>query len=312
MFRKLVITTAAVAAGVAAVPGVAAADIIIGTPAPCVRLSDVTGPDFDVKLCGVSDVDQYRKGLEADGGSYCGPTSLYNVMHYWAHVKNAPIGWFTTRIGNLDPQDYADQPVITNSIAKIGADAKYDLEDGTNLGNLQTAWTNATKPARDAGWATGQGNVNSSTAVDFAGDLAKRLNVGPLQMSYGRYYAGPKSGSWERDGGHIVTVVSAKGSFGGDTMQIKIADPGSAADHGDGNYLYTQSAYALRDFTLKKVTFNEYSPVADDPDTATDESTQPGTYKQTVRWELVNPFQGETKRVMIENYNWFVMAPPVG
>ncbi|CRK59806.1 hypothetical protein [Alloactinosynnema sp. L-07] len=311
MFRKLIITTAAVAAGAAAVPGTAAADII-GTPPPCVRLSDVTGPDFDVKQCGVSDVDQYRAGLEANGSSYCGPSSLYNVLHYWSHVKNAPVGWQTTKVGNLDPLDQADYNVITNSIGRIGVDAQYDLEDGTNLGNLQTAWKIATKPARDAGWATGQGNVNSSVATDFGGDLAKRLNVGPLQMSYGRYYAGPKAGSWERSGGHIVTVVAAKGSFGGDTVQIKIADPAQAADHNQGDFLKTQSSYILRDLTLKKVSFNEYVPVADDPDTATDESLLPGTYRSITRWELVTPFQGETKRVMIENFNWFVMAPPVG
>ncbi|AUI60921.1 hypothetical protein [Amycolatopsis sp. BJA-103] len=306
MIRSLILTAAATLTAVATLPGTAAADKI-GTPAPCVKATDVTGADFDVKQCGVSDVDQFRAGLENDGNAYCGPASLYNVLHYWGHVKNAPVGWVTTRVGQLDPKDPADYNVITNSIGRIGVDAKYDGK--TTLGNLQKAWTIATKPARDAGWTSSTGNVSTAGTADFSGELAKKLNEGPLQIAYGRYKAGPW-GSLQRSGGHIVTVVAAKGSFNGDTVQLKLSDPGRAGDHKAPGYLGTQSEYQLLDVTLEKKTIWEYRPVTDDPDTGVDESLEPGTFRFVERWELTGPQYIGSTRQMIENFNWFDMVAP--
>ncbi|MCR3752730.1 hypothetical protein [Lentzea californiensis] len=306
MIRNALIAAAALTAVVA--PATAVADPIIGTPPPCVGASDLAGADFNVKKCGVSDVDQHRAGFENNGGAYCGPASLYNVLHYWGHQKDAPVGWLTTKVGNLDPKDPADFGVITNSIGRIGVDAKY-TSDGTNLTNLRKAWDIATKPARDAGWTTSTGVVSTNDHPDFAGDLAKKLNEGPLQLVYGRYGAGPATGSLQRGGGHIVTVVSATGSFHGSTMKLKLADPGRAADSGQGNYLYTQSAYESLDVTLTKRTFKEYVPVKDDENTREDESLEPGTYRWVTRWELDGPrYVSETNRHMVEGFNWFDMA----
>jgi hypothetical protein len=304
MIRTALIAATAVSAVLA--PATALANPIIGQPAPCVTAADLVGPDFNVRKCGVSDVDQFRAGLENNGSAYCGPTSLYNVLHYWAHVKGAPVGWLTTKVGNLDPKDQADYNVITNSIWRIGVDAKYN--GSTNLTNLRTAWDIATKPARDAGWQTSRGVVSTIDHADFAGDLARKLNEGPLQLVYGRYKEGPTSGSLQRSGGHIVTVVSATGSFGGNTIQLKLADPGRAWDHGDGDYLKTQSDYEALDVTLTKRTFQQYSPVADDESTAEDESLEPGTYKWVTRWELTGPRYVGTTRQMVEGFNWFDMA----
>lgn len=305
----IVAAAATTAIGAGLFPSAASADVI-GTPPPCVKLSDVTGADFDVKQCGVSDVDQFRAGLENNGNAYCGPASLYNVLHYWSHVQKAPIGWQTTKVGDLNPKDPADYTVVGNAIWRIGVDSKYD--GGTKLSNLQTAWTIATKKARDVGWATAVGNVSTATSPDFAGELAKKLNRGPLQIAYGRYSAGPVAGSLQRGGGHIVTVVAAKGSFNGNTVQLKLSDPGRAGDHGDGNYLYTQSDYQLLDVTLQKKSIWEYVPVKDNEETAEDESLEPGTYRTVVRWELTGPQYIGSTRQMIENFNWFDMSKPVG
>ncbi|SER23847.1 hypothetical protein SAMN05216188_10995 [Lentzea xinjiangensis] len=305
MIRNALIAAVALTAVVA--PAAAAADPVIGAPAPCVGAADLTGPEFNVKKCGVSDVDQHRAGLESNGGAYCGPASLYNVLHYWGHQKAAPVGWLTTRVGNLDPKDPADYSVVGNSIWRIGVDAKYD--GGTNLTNLRTAWNIATKPARDAGWTTSTGVVSTNNVPDFAGELAKKLNEGPLQLVYGRYKAGPAAGSLQRGGGHIVTVVSATGSFNGSTIQLKLADPGRAADSGQGDYLYTQSQYESLDVTLTKKVLNEYVPVKDDENTREDESQQPGTYRTVTRWELTGPrYVSDTTRQMVEGFNWFDMA----
>lgn len=305
MFRNALITAAALTAIVA--PATAAADPIAGQPAPCVGASDLVGPIFNVKKCGVSDVDQFRAGLENDGNAYCGPASLYNVLHYWGHVKGAPVGWKTTKVGNLNPMAQSDYNVITNSIWRIGVDAKYD--GGTSLGNLRTAWNIATQPARDAGWTTTTGGVSTHTAPDFAGELAKKLNEGPLQLVYGRYKAGPSAGSMQRSGGHIVTVVAAEGTFNGTTMQLKLADPGRALDSGKGDYLYTQSQYESLDVTLSRKNIYEYVPVQDDENTREDESLQPGTYRYVTRWELTGPrYLSDTTRQMVEGFSWFDMA----
>ncbi|GLY53445.1 hypothetical protein [Lentzea sp. NBRC 102530] len=305
MIRNALVAAAALTAVVA--PATAVADPIIGTPVPCVGASDLVGPQFNVKKCGISDVDQHRAGLENNGGAYCGPASLYNVLHYWGHEKNAPVGWLTTKVGNLDPKDPADFSVITNSIWRIGVDAKYD--GGTNLTNLRKAWDIATKPARDAGWTTSSGVVSTNNVSDFGGELAKKLNEGPIQLVYGRYKAGPTAGSLQRSGGHLVTVVSATGSFNGNTIQLKLADPGRAGDSGQGNYLYTQSAYESLDVTLTKKVFTEYVPVKDDENTREDESMQPGTYRTVTRWELTGPrYVSDTTRQMVEGFNWFDMA----
>jgi len=305
MIRNALIAAAALTAVVA--PATAVADPVLGTPPPCVGAADLAGADFNVKKCGVSDVDQHRAGLESNGGAYCGPASLYNVLHYWGHEKDAPVGWLTTKVGNLNPKDPADFGVITNSIGRIGVDAKYD--GGTNLTNLRTAWNIATKPARDAGWTTSAGVVSTNNVPDFAGELARKLNEGPLQLVYGRYKAGPATGSLQRGGGHIVTVVSATGSFNGSTIQLKLADPGRALDSGKGDYLYTQSAYESLDVTLTKRVFTEYVPVKDDENTREDESQQPGTYRTVTRWELAGPrYVNDTVRPMVEGFNWFDMA----
>lgn len=305
MIRNALIAAAALTAVVA--PATAVADPIIGTPPPCVGASDLVGPDFNVKKCGVSDVDQFRAGLENNGNAYCGPASLYNVLHYWGHEKDAPVGWLTTKVGNLNPKDPADYSVITNSIGRIGVDAKYD--GGTSLGNLRTAWNIATKPARDAGWTTSTGGVSTHENPDFAGEVAKKLNEGPLQLVYGRYKAGPTTGSLQRSGGHIVTVVSATGSFGGSTIKLKLADPGRALDSGQGNYLYTQSSYESLDVTLTKRSIKEYVPVKDDENTREDESLEPGTYRTVTRWELTGDrYVSDTTRQMVEGFSWFDMA----
>lgn len=305
MIRNALIAAAALTAVVA--PATAAADPVIGAPAPCVGASDLVGPDFNVKKCGVSDVDQHRAGLENGGNAYCGPASLYNVLHYWGHEKNAPIGWQTTKVGNLDPKDPADFSVITNSIWLVGVHAKYN--GSTNLGNLRKAWDIATKPARDAGWTTSTGAVNSKDVSDFGGELAKKLAKGPVQLVYGRYKAGPTTGSLQRSGGHIVTVTAASGSFNGGTMKLKLADPGRALDNGQGNYLYTQSAYESLDVTLTKKNIKEYVPSKDDENTVEDESLQPGTYRTVSRWELTGPrYVSDTTRQMVEAFNWFDMV----
>jgi len=306
MIRNALLAAAATATLATAFAPMASADVI-GTPPPCVNASDLAGPDFNVRKCGVSDVDQFRTNLESNGNAYCGPASLYNVLHYWAHVKGAPIGWGPVKVGYLEPMKQSDYSMVTGSISKIGTDAGYD--GGTSLTGLRAAWDNATLPARNAGWQTTRGRVSTLDNPDFAGDIARKLNEGPLQLVYGRYKKGPLNDTLQRTGGHIVTVVSATGSFGGNTIQLKLADPGRAWDHGQGDYLNTQSAYEALDVTLTKRHFLQYSPAVDDKNTAEDESQEPGDYTWVDRWELTGSrYLSDTTRQMVEGFNWFDMA----
>jgi hypothetical protein len=307
MIRNALIAAAATATLATAFAPMASADLI-GTPAPCVTASDLVGPDFNVRKCGVSDVDQFRVNLQNNGNAHCGPASLYNVLHYWGHVKGAPVGWGPTRVSDIDPQDQSDYDLNTAAIGKIGFDAKYN--GGTSLTNLRTAWDIATQPARDAGWQTSRGVVSTLENPDFAGELARKLNEGPLQLVYGRYKDAPGAYALQRSGGHIVTVVSATGSFGGNTIQLKLADPGRAWDHNKtDDYLLTQSDYEALDVTLTRRAFQQYTPVKDDENTAEDESMEPGTYKWVTRWELTGPrYVSDTTRQMVEGFNWFDMA----
>ncbi|MFD7654373.1 hypothetical protein ACFV4N_10395 [Actinosynnema sp. NPDC059797] len=312
MLRKTVLAAVATAAAALTLPGVASADPVFTAPERCARISDLAGPDFHVRQCGVSDVDQFRAGFAGNGNSHCGPASLYNVLHYWGHQEDAPVGWLTTKVGNLNPTDPAHYNVVTNSIGRIATDAGWSHEDGTNTTNLRAAWNVATAPARNSGWFVDSGYVNSHSAADFAGDLARKLDWGPLQLVYGRYADGP-SDSLKRTGGHLVTVVSAKGSFNGDVVELKLADPGRAPDHGQGDYLATQSAYEALDVKLERVNFKQYVPSKDDPSTPVNEALLPGTYKDVERWELTGPrYVSDTTRQMVEGFNWFVMAPPIG
>jgi len=123
-----------------------------------------------------------------------------------------------------------------------------------------------------------------------------------VQLVYGRYKK--SNGALERDGGHILTVVSAKGDFNGDTIELTLADPGRAPDHKIGNYLETQSTYNPLKVTLKKVTFKEYISGAS---YETDMGGGGGDLFRTVtRWEAITaPYTADATRQMVEGFNWF-------
>lgn len=309
MFRRTALTLTALAAASAVFAGPTSYAAPSGGPGglsinSCVETRDLQGSQYDVSLCGVSDVDQQRAGLASNGGGYCGPASLFNVLDWWATRADTKIGWMTTDLRNVDPQDPADYMVTGNSIDRLATDALYK-DGGTTLTNLRTAYSKATTAVRAAGGSTQAGVVDSSQVQDFGGELAKRLAIGPLQMIYGRYTPGPQFQSLTRsNGGHIVTVVSATGSFGGNTVTLELADPARASDHGQGNYLYTQSDYARLTVTLTRRVLNEWRPNADNPNTPQNESLQ-GSYRTITRWQLTGPDYVGSTIGLVEGFNWF-------
>lgn len=306
MFRRtsIALATAAVAAtATVTAPGTANAEI--GIPVPCVESHDLAGANFNVKLCGVSDVDQDRMGLDGLGLYYCGPASLLNVMYYFNRHDGAPLGYGTDKVANLDPKDPADFAKTTSFLYRIGVDAQYK-PPGTSTKNLRHAFNVAAAPAVQANWAVKSGYVDSKSTDNFSGELAARLSDGPVQMVIGFYKT--QYGGVERESGHLVTVTSAKGLFGDDELTITYADPSLASDKNIGDFFKTQSSYRSETATLKKTLIHEYLRPADDPATAVDESlTKIGTWRWVNRWKLSGVDYSSNLTPMVEGFNWFDM-----
>lgn len=314
--RRLLVTTAALAATATALALPATSAEAAGPSGPgglssgCVEKRQLAGPSYDVSLCGVVDVDQFRKGIALDGSLYCGPSALFDVLDWWATREDTKIGWFSTDLRNVDPADPADYMVTGNAIERIAEHAKFSEDDGgVTMDNLKVAFGKATQPVRDTGGTTKTGSVDSRD-VDFATQLATRLASGPLTLVYGRYTPAPANQGLARTGGgHIVTVVGARGNDAGNTITLDLSDPGRAADHLQGSYLYTQSAYQKLTATLTRTQLNEFTPVADNPQTPFDESHGGlnGTYRTITRWVLTGPAYASTSTQVVEGFTWYAV-----
>ena len=217
LFTRLA-TIAAVAASLAA-PSVASADSINfptgGITAPCSEIRD-TDSTYNVRLCGVPDVDQFRTGLAGNGGAHCGPTSLFNIMYYLGKQVGAPLGdGLGDKITEFNPANPATYYNTTIQIDKLGTAAKVD-EDSSTAADNRAAFKAYGAASDDTGWSYNTGSVDSDSIAEFGYELAKRLRHAPAQMWYGRYNSARTSTGTivHRDGGHAITIVSAKRTVG--------------------------------------------------------------------------------------------------
>jgi hypothetical protein len=305
VFTRLA-TVTAVAAALAA-PSVASADSVISPggviTAPCSEIRD-TDSTYNVRLCGVPDVDQFRTGLAGNGGAHCGPTSLFNVMYYLGKQVGAPLGdGLGDKITEFNPANPATYYNTTIQIDKLGTAAKMDA-GGSKAVNNQEAFKTYGAASDDTGWSYATGAVDSNDTAEFGHELAKRLTRAPVQLWYGRYTQA--GGRYYRDGGHAITIVSAKGTVGSGEVELTAMDPGRAPDHQVGDYLNNQSPYTLQTLKLKKITFTE----------AVEIYKGGPLYKfvQRTRWQIsgpsYEPANGTTG--MAEAFIWYSATPPVG
>jgi hypothetical protein len=311
--RSLVVAALAAAA---VAPAAAQADVLALPAQQCVK--DTTGPQYDVRLCGVTDVDQFRTGLPGStpGNSYCMPSSYFNVLRYFAKQVGVPM---TFGIAGIDPADPADYTKTTQALGWISIMSGGDPASGSGSysGEL-TAWDTFTSYAASKGWAFDRGTHSATADEDFGYELAKRLRHGPVQIGYKRWTQGTPSGGgvWNYSGsGHATTVVGAQGTVGAGEVKLLLADPGRAPDHNTGDWLNTQSAYTLEEVTIKRVeiTSNATTPSSG----GTTGHVAPATYKKSFQWELTGPNYatwqlGGASRAIIHSYNWFAAAKPVG
>lgn len=299
---------AAVAATLAA-PSVASADSVVSTTgvitAPCSEIRD-TDSTYNVRLCGVTDIDQFRSGLAGNGNAHCGPASLYNVMQYIGKQVGAPLqNAFGDLITEYNPHNPAHYWNVTDQLGNLGNTVGWLPTGGTSASANRTAYKAF---AANSGWQYDTGGVDTRTTADFGFELAKRLRHAPVQLWYGRYadqptVTGPQK---YRTGGHGITIVSAKGTAGSNEVELTAMDPALAPDHGVGNYLNTQSPATLQTLKLKKVSFLER---------VIDPETQVITdIRQVTRWQISGPgydsANGTSK--MAEAFSWYYAAPPVG
>jgi hypothetical protein len=301
-------TATAVAAAVALALG-AAAPATAQTFAASECKREVTASAYDVRLCGVPDVDQFRNGLPNDGGSYCVPTSLFNVLHYHANVTKVPMAF---ELAGLNPFTQYDK--TTSALAWTSIMAGGDPASGqATYSGSQAAFDNVTSYAKSHGWTFARDFHYASGGEDFGYELAKRLARGPMQLSYKRW-SQVQDGIWNTSGsGHSTTVVAAKGTAGGNEFKLLLADPGRAPDHGEGGYLRNQSAYTYEEVTVRRVqvTSREMKQI-----TSGGQTYAVPVYVKSTQWELTGPSYetwqlGGTQRIMVYGFNWFEANKPV-
>ncbi len=291
MFRTARIATAiavAIAAAALALPSAASADTMaLSAQPPCAESHDASAPAFNVRLCGVSDIDQYRTGLPGNGNVICGPSSLFNVLNGMYNRQGIPVVAGGISMAFIDQTNPAAFSAGTTFLDTLGGWA--GGSDGfTGWGDNRNAFKQAMAYADANGWNVATGMVDTMTTAEFGLAIAQRLDKAPVQLGYGTYSMGDE-GYLERTGGHFMTVVSAKGATQTGEVELLLHDPARAADHNVGTYLETQSAYRTEKVTLKKVAFN----VKVD-----------GIVQIRYRWQLTgDTYVGGTR--MVEGFNWF-------
>lgn len=304
LFTRLA-TIAAVAATLAA-PSVASAESVVSQTgvitAPCSEIRD-TDSTYHVRLCGVTDIDQYRSGLAGNGNAHCGPSSLYNVMQYIGRQVGAPLqNAFGDKVTEYNPHTPAHYFNVTDQLWQLGESIGWLETGGTSATANRETYMDYASYSDNTGWSYDTGAVSTASTPDFGYELAKRLRYAPVQLWFGRYKDVP--GGKRRTGGHGITVVSAKGTAGSNEVELTVMDPAEAPDHGVGDYLNTQSPATLETLKLKKVSFIE---------SIFNEEAKTITFRQITRWQMSGPQYDPTTTVkMAEIFSWYNAAPPVG
>lgn len=270
---------AAALAGVFALPSAASA-------APCTEVRDTAGSAYNVRLCGVSDVDQFRSGLHADGAAFCGPASLYNTLHYMRTVIGAPIS--QKSLGPIPDPVTGSHASATSWLWYLGVWAG---QNGSSGADNRNAFNMSLFDAQDKGWTFSSYGVDSNAVPEFGYEIAKAQRNAPVQIWYGRYTQ--NASGWVRNGGHIVTVVGVSGTIGSGQVQLQITDP-SRTSEAEQN-LETQSAPLVHTVTLKKRILT-YGVFGSD------------SYKKYTRYELSGPTWGPG--AMVEGFNAFKATKP--
>ncbi len=193
----------------------------------------------EVKQMGMPDFDQRRFGLSANGSVHCVPTSISNILGYFA-IHGLPQA-FPGVDKTWGQEDYAN---ITLNISTLGGLMSTGLPNGTNGGNGFDGlvdWIDDRVPGK-IGVARFTGGYVNPTQMS----IWRNLMGGFIAPCYGRYERDGMFGSstnWTRNGGHCVTLYRLQNACQ-EVPTISYRDP--ASDEGNTTLrLFQQSGSAV-------------------------------------------------------------------
>jgi hypothetical protein len=199
-------------------------------------------------ICNVPDIDQLRTdgaftaGLPNGGKMYCAPTAAMNWMAYIANHGYPAImpgpGYWGPESGPVQPQ----YQKMNNFLLQMGALMDTDPEEGTTSDDANIAvqlWLNSVLSSGDFVVSTYQASGVyaplfihlAKAAVDGAlvnaqiGWYKTAADASPEVQDFLVQLYGKLPNGFFRDGGHVVTMVSARNDF--QFPQIGLHDPAS-------------------------------------------------------------------------------------
>lgn len=249
--------------------------------APCDAKHAISSNAYTSRVCDVPDYDQRRNaatlmgdgrvrpviGLAGNGGCHCVPTSIIDLLGYYAQkgvdVKPGKYPWllrtgYQAQLGvppgsYLGGVPYADDEIAAYNQVGIlqtflGASVKTgDAGCGTSFGKVLEMHAFLTYVA---GWFPHArfdlltNGVNAQTPFE----LAWVQSIGATAaVAYGRYKNYNESGNVatasERKGGHAMAMEAIAGNV--TQAQIEVRDPASDEANDSGNDRYRNSAFTL-------------------------------------------------------------------
>ncbi|MEU1280279.1 hypothetical protein [Streptomyces sp. NPDC005805] len=237
-----VLIALAMAAGTvgAVAPGAAAAD--------CAGVRTVTSSAWNVRVCGMPDIDQLRPGLVQGGQNYCGPTTVANALYY-LDLRGHPF----MLPGVVDPMknDPGNYAKVTNQIKRISNEIDHDPEEGIGVQGITKGLN---RMIRDTGHLGMTARYESLVLHPFAGHRVASLLARPKAQSHVMIGAVLRMKAGKVLGRHAVTIVGAQGTLGG-TSRITLNDPYTLGFVGTGKQSPEMSlSYDLGQFVVNRGT----------------------------------------------------------
>ncbi|MDZ4832024.1 MAG: hypothetical protein SGJ09_17745 [Phycisphaerae bacterium] len=185
---------------------------------------------YDYRITYMTDIDQRRTGLGADGAMYCVPTSSLNLFCYAAN-HGFPVGGLPL----ANSMTNAQHGYMTSWLDYIGDLMQTDAQAGTTccVDSTLQSLVNGSLLKRTTKYISSNFTPGQSSMTQLA------CNGWIVSFAYGKYtQTGTFQGNpiFARGGGHAVTLTRSWRS--GDSRIIKYRDPNNNSS------LTTQSAHA--------------------------------------------------------------------
>jgi hypothetical protein len=217
-----------------------------GLAAALPALPALAGGSCDVNQYGMPDFDQRRELLNNDGSVHCVPTSISNILGYFATNGYPPV--FPGVNKTYGQEDYAQ---ITTNIGLMGSLMGTSPPGGTNgTGGLNglKLWLLAFGGGNFSAYRIGGTSVTPTNLFVW-----RQIYGGYAAMCYGRYtFVGGATG-WDRGGGHCITLYQME-DWCTASPTFRYRDPASDEGSSDPDRLDKQSTRATTSWPLLSTT----------------------------------------------------------